>query len=53
MKKISHGCTLDCADCCKFNVYVKNDDNLNFGEFIKCKVTKVDEYDLVAEKIKK
>lgn len=26
MKKISHGCTLDCADCCKFNVYVKNDD---------------------------
>ena len=25
MKKISHGCTLDCADCCKFNVYVKND----------------------------
>ena len=34
-------------------VYVKNNDNLNFGEFIKCKVTKVDEYDLVAEKIKK
>lgn len=34
-------------------VYVKNDENLNFGEFIKCKVTKVDEYDLVAEKIKK
>ena len=34
-------------------VYVKNDDNLNFGEFIKCKVTKVDEYDLVSEKIKK
>lgn len=26
MKKISHGFTLDCADCCKFNVYVKNDD---------------------------
>ena len=26
MKKISNGCTLDCADCCKFNVYVKNDD---------------------------
>ena len=26
MKKLSHGCTLDCADCCKFNVYVKNDD---------------------------
>lgn len=25
-EKISHGCTLDCADCCKFNVYVKNDD---------------------------
>lgn len=34
-------------------VYVKNDENLNFGEYIKCKVTKVDEYDLVAEKIKK
>ena len=26
MKKINHGCTLDCADCCKFNVYVKNDE---------------------------
>ena len=26
MQKFSHGCTLDCADCCKFNVYVKNDD---------------------------
>ena len=26
MKKISHGCTLDCADCGKFNVYVKKDD---------------------------
>lgn len=24
MKKFSHGCTLDCFDCCKFNVY---DDN--------------------------
>lgn len=24
MKKISHGCTLDCFDCCKFNVYVSN-----------------------------
>ncbi|WP_294387206.1 molybdopterin-dependent oxidoreductase [uncultured Clostridium sp.] len=24
MKKISHGCTLDCADCCKFNVYVED-----------------------------
>jgi anaerobic selenocysteine-containing dehydrogenase len=23
MKKISHGCTLDCADCCKFDVYVE------------------------------
>lgn len=23
MKKISHGCTLDCFDCCKFNVYVE------------------------------
>ncbi|MGL5346325.1 MAG: molybdopterin-dependent oxidoreductase [Peptostreptococcaceae bacterium] len=25
MKKISHGCTLDCFDCCKFNVYVDED----------------------------
>ncbi len=24
MKKFSHGCTLDCFDCCKFNIY---DDN--------------------------
>lgn len=24
MKKLSHGCTLDCFDCCKFNVYVKD-----------------------------
>ena len=24
MKKLSHGCTLDCADCCKFNVYVED-----------------------------
>lgn len=23
MKKLSGGCTLDCFDCCKFNVYVK------------------------------
>lgn len=23
MKKLSHGCTLDCADCCKFNVYLE------------------------------
>ena len=22
MKELSHGCTLDCADCCKFNIYV-------------------------------
>ncbi|WP_099192469.1 molybdopterin-dependent oxidoreductase [Tepidibacter mesophilus] len=26
MKKFSHGCTLDCFDCCKFNVY-KNENN--------------------------
>ena len=26
MQKFSHGCTLDCADCCKFNVY-KDDNN--------------------------
>lgn len=24
MKKLSHGCTLDCFDCCKFNVYVED-----------------------------
>ncbi|WP_195964141.1 molybdopterin-dependent oxidoreductase [Clostridium cuniculi] len=24
MRKLSHGCTLDCADCCKFNVYVED-----------------------------
>ncbi|WP_066675237.1 molybdopterin-dependent oxidoreductase [Clostridium septicum] len=24
MKKLSHGCTLDCADACKFNIYVKD-----------------------------
>ena len=24
MKKFSHGCTLDCFDCCKFNVYNNN-----------------------------
>lgn len=24
MQKFSHGCTLDCADCCKFNVYKDN-----------------------------
>lgn len=24
MKKISHGCTLDCADCCKFDVYAED-----------------------------
>ncbi|SHJ97407.1 molybdopterin-dependent oxidoreductase [Tepidibacter formicigenes] len=24
MKILSHGCTLDCFDCCKFNVYVKD-----------------------------
>ncbi|MBY2475606.1 molybdopterin-dependent oxidoreductase [Clostridioides difficile] len=23
IKKLSHGCTLDCHDCCKFNVYIK------------------------------
>lgn len=27
MQKFSHGCTLDCADCCKFNVY-KDDNNI-------------------------
>lgn len=24
IKKLSHGCTLDCADCCKFNVYIED-----------------------------
>lgn len=24
MKKFSQGCTLDCADCCKFNIYVED-----------------------------
>lgn len=24
MKKISHGCTLDCADCCRFNIYTED-----------------------------
>ncbi len=23
MKKFSHGCTLDCFDCCKFNIYTE------------------------------
>ncbi|CZR96142.1 MULTISPECIES: molybdopterin-dependent oxidoreductase [Clostridioides] len=23
IKKLSHGCTLDCHDCCKFNVYIE------------------------------
>ena len=26
MKKISHGCTLDCFDCCKFNIFVEGND---------------------------
>lgn len=26
MKKISHGCTLDCFDACKFNIYIDNND---------------------------
>lgn len=25
MKILSHGCTLDCFDCCKFNVYVEDE----------------------------
>src|SRR4051794_4281633 len=28
MKVLSGGCTLDCFDCCKFNVYVENDNVL-------------------------
>mgnify|MGYP000382221807 FL=1 len=41
MDKLSHGCTLDCFDCCKFNVYVEElgknkviyvkNDKLDFG----------------------
>ena len=26
MKQLSHGCTLDCADCCKFKIYVDKDE---------------------------
>lgn len=25
MKRLSGGCTLDCFDCCKFNVYVEDE----------------------------
>lgn len=25
MRMLSHGCTLDCFDCCKFNVYVEDE----------------------------
>ena len=32
MDKLSHGCTLDCFDCCKFNVYVEE------GKIIKIEV---------------
>ena len=28
MKKFSHGCTLDCADCCKFDVYCDDYNNI-------------------------
>ena len=28
MQKFSHGCTLDCADCCKFNVYKDNNNTI-------------------------
>lgn len=28
MDILSHGCTLDCFDCCKFNVYVENNEIL-------------------------
>lgn len=33
MKKISHGCTLDCFDCCKYNsllVLRGNNDNRKY-----------------------
>lgn len=26
MKYLSHGCTLDCFDCCKFNIHVENEE---------------------------
>ena len=28
MKALSHGCTLDCFDCCKFNIYVEDNEIL-------------------------
>ena len=28
MKVLSHGCTLDCFDCCKFNIYVEDNEIL-------------------------
>ncbi len=28
MKVLSHGCTLDCFDCCKFNIYIENNEIL-------------------------
>ena len=28
MKILSHGCTLDCFDCCKFNIHVENNEIL-------------------------
>ncbi|MFU7515135.1 molybdopterin-dependent oxidoreductase [Clostridium sp. HCS.1] len=28
MEVLSHGCTLDCFDCCKFNIYVENNEIL-------------------------
>ena len=31
MNKLSHGCTLDCFDCCKFNVYVEEGKIIKIG----------------------
>ena len=32
-------------------VYIKSDDEIQIGSFVKCKITDVKEYDLIAEKI--
>ena len=40
MKKFSHGCTLDCADCCKFNIY-KDGSNIKIKEIKSIHIQKV------------
>ena len=34
-------------------VYIKSDDEIQIGSFVKCKITNVKEYDLIAEKVVK